>query len=136
MKIPGALGDLGHPVLGLADHDERAESHAALAGSAESGTGDGIESVVLVAVGQHGGVVLGTQVGLHTFAVGGPARVDVLAGTVGPDERDALDRWLVEDEVDGPGGAVHDVDHSIGEAGLFTQLRDDHGRAGIPLAGL
>lgn len=114
-----AVGDFRKPLFRLADHDEGAQCHAALASSTESGAGDGVQSMVLVAVWQDGGVVLGSKVGLDTLAVGRATGVDVLSGTVAADEADGLDGWLVDDEVDGPDGAVDDVDDTIGESGLL-----------------
>lgn len=129
----GEVGELGEPLLALGDHDERAERHASLACGTEGGADDGVESVVLVAVWQHRGVVLGAQVGLDTLAVLGTAGVDVLSGLVAADEADGLDLWCVEDEVHSPVGAVDDVKNTIWEASLLCELSQDHGRAGVTL---
>lgn len=128
-----ALGNLTNPLLGLADQDEGAESHASLTSGTESSTSNGVQSVVLVAVGEDSGVVLSTEVGLDTLAVGRAARKDVLSSLVGADEADGLDAGLIEDEVDGPGGAVNDVDDTGREAGLLGKLSEDHARTGVAL---
>ncbi|KAJ6446052.1 CMGC/SRPK protein kinase [Purpureocillium lavendulum] len=132
-QLARPLGHLGEPLLGLADHDEGAQRHAALAGGTEGGADDAVDEVVLVAVGQDGGVILGAQVGLHALAVGRTAAEDVLAGLVAADEADGLDGRLIEDEVDGAVGAVDDVDDALGEARLLHKLRQDHGGAGVTL---
>lgn len=75
-------------------------------------------------------VVLCAEVGLHALSVGGTALEDVLAGFVAADEGDGLDCGLVEDEVDGVGGAMDDVQNSVGKTGLSSELGDDHGSTG------
>ncbi|KUI56600.1 hypothetical protein VP1G_10870 [Cytospora mali] len=132
----GALGQLGQPLLRLADHNQRAQGHAPLSGRAKGGADDGVEELVLVAVRQHGGVVLGAQVGLHTLPVGRAPREDVLAGLVAADEADGLDGRVVQDEVDGAVRAVDDVDDARREARLLGQFGEDHGRARVALRGL
>lgn len=132
----GALGDLREPFLGLADGDHGAEGHTTLASSAKGSSHDGVQGLVLVAVGEDGSMVLSAQVGLHTLAIGRATGVDVFTGTVAADEADGLDGRLVEDEVDGLSGAVDDVDDTRGETGLLGQFGQDHGRTGVPLGGL
>lgn len=125
------LSNLREPLLGLANHDQCAQGHATLTGSAKGRSHDTVDEVVLVAVGEDGGVVLGSQIGLDTLAVGRGASVDVLAGLVATDEAHGLDGGLVKDEVDGVVGAVDDADNAGREAGLFSQLDEDHGGTGI-----
>ena len=132
----GSLGDLWHPVLSLANHDEGAESHTSLASSTESGTSDGIESVVLVAVWKDRSVVLSAQVSLNTLAIGRATGEDVLAGLVATNEGDGLDAGLIDDEVDGLGGTVDDVDDAWWEASLLSELREDHACTWVTLRGL
>ena len=81
-------------------------------------------------------MVLGTQVGLDTLAVGGAAGEDVLASLVSTDEANSLDSWFVENKVDSLGGSVDDVDNTVREASLASKLSKDHGRTRIALGGL
>lgn len=129
----GPFGHLGEPVLSLADHDDRTEGHAALAGSTEGRSDEGVQGLVLVAVWDYGGMVLGAQIGLDTLAVGRAAGVDVLSGAVAADEADGLDGGFVEDEIDCLGGAVDNVDDTGGEACFPGQLGQDHCSSGVPL---
>lgn len=132
----GPLDHLREPVLGLADGDERAQSHAALAGRTEGGAHNGVQALVLVGVRKESRVVLRSQVGLHTLAIGRTAGVDVFTCAVATDEANGLDGRLVQDEVDGLRGPVDDVDHTRGHAGFLAKLRQDHGGAGVPLGRL
>ena len=59
LKLLCALCKLGQPFLGLADHHQCAQSHASLTSSPKSGAGNGVQGMVLVAVGENSGVVLG-----------------------------------------------------------------------------
>ena len=129
----GPLRHLRQPVLGLTDGHHGAERHAALARGAKGRSDDGVQRLVLVAVRQHGGVVLGAQVGLHALAVGRSARVDVLAGAVAAHEADGLDGRVIQDEVDRLGRSVDDVDDARREPGLLGQFGQNHGSAGVPL---
>ena len=131
-----ALGNLRNPVLGLADQNESAESHASLTSGTEGSTSNRVQSLVLVAVGKDSGVVLSTKVGLDTLAIGRSARVDVLSGLVGANEADGLDAGLVDDKVDRLSRTVDDVDNTGREAGLLGKLSEDHARTGVALRGL
>lgn len=133
VKAAGVLDDVAEPLLGVADQDEGAQGHAALAGGTKGGAHDTVDKVVAVRVGQHGGVVLGPQVGLHALPVGRPAAEDVLARLVAAHEADGLDGRLVEDEVDGAVRTVDHVDHALGEAGLLDELGQNHGRSRVTL---
>lgn len=133
LELLCALGNVIQPLLGLADHDERAQGHAALAGGTKGGTDNAVDEVVLVAVGQNGSVVFGTQVGLDTLAVGRAAAEDVLAGLVATDKADSLDGGVVEDKVDSLVSAVDDVDNTLGETSLVDELGEDHGSARVTL---
>jgi hypothetical protein len=53
----------------------------------------------LVAIWQDHGVVLGTEVGLHTLAVGTTTRVDVFARLVATNKRNRLDFRGITDKV-------------------------------------
>lgn len=129
----GPFGHLRKPFLGLADHDHCAQSHAPLASSTEGRSDESVQGLVLVAVWDYGGMVLGAQVGLDTLAIGRAAGVDVLSGAVATDEADGLDGGFVEDEVDGLGGAVNNVDDAGREACFPGQLGQDHCSSGVPL---
>lgn len=78
-------------------------------------------------------MVLGSQIGLDTLAIGGTASVDVLTSTVATDKADCLNGRLINDEVDGLGGTMDDVDDTSGEASFLSQLRQDHGSARVAL---
>lgn len=66
----GALHQLRQPLLGLADEYGRGERHAALAGRPEGGAHQLVDGVLLVGVGHHHAVVLGSlrrgNVGHHS----------------------------------------------------------------------
>ena len=117
---------LRRPVLGLANQDECAESHASLTGSTESGTRDGVQSVVLVAVGQHSGVVLCAQIGLTAFPVLTRSLVDVLTRLVAANKAHSFDERLVENEIYSLGGPVDDIDDTRWKASLLSQLCQNH----------
>lgn len=136
LELLSALGNFRQPLLGLANHDKSAQSHASLASSAKSSTDDAVDEVVLVAVGKDGGVVLGAQVGLDTLAIGRTASEDVFTGLVSTDERDGLDGGLVQDEVDSAVSSVDDVDDTLGEASLLNKLSEDDGSARVTLGRL
>src|SRR5436190_21162955 len=57
----GSPCDLVKPSLGFSHHDQCTEGHATLACRAKSRTHNGVQGVILVAIGQHGGVVLGPK---------------------------------------------------------------------------
>lgn len=78
-------------------------------------------------------MVLRAQVGLDTLAVGRATGVDVFTSLVGANEGDGLDLGLVNDEVDGLGRAVDDVDHTWREASLLGELGQDHGSTRVAL---
>lgn len=124
------------PLLALTDHDESAESHTSLTGGTESSTSDSVESVILVAVRQYGGVILSTKICLDTLAIGGSTSVDILAGTVGADKTDSFNGRLIDDIVDGFGSTVDNVDNAIWETGLLAQFCENHSCTGIPFTGL
>lgn len=136
LELLSALGDLRQPLLGLANHDKSAQSHASLASSAESCTDNAVDEVVLVAVGKDGSVVLGAQVGLDTLAVGRTASEDVFTGLVSTNERDSLDGRLVQDEVDSAVSSVDDVNDTLGEASLLNKLSKNDGGTRVTLGGL
>ena len=115
----------------VANTNHCTSSHASLTSSPESRTSNRIQSMVLVAVGEYSSVVLRTQVGLDTLALSRRARVDVLSRLVAAHKAYGLDTGLVDDEVDGLGRTVHDVDDTCGEASLLSKLSKDHAGAGI-----
>src|SRR5690349_16639099 len=94
-ELLGPFSELREPFLGLAHHDQCAESHAPLTRGSERGASNGVQCVVLVGVWKDSGVVLGSQVGLDSLALRTAAGVDVLARTVGADERDRLDGRII-----------------------------------------
>lgn len=55
------------PVFRFPYHDERAQCHASLTSGSKGCTGDSVQSVILVAVRHHGGVIFGSQVGLNSL---------------------------------------------------------------------
>lgn len=128
----GSLGHLRQPLFGFADHDNRAQGHAPLSSGTKRSTDDGVQGLVLVAVGQHRGMVLRTQVGLDPLAIGRAPGVDVFTRAVAANKADGFNSWLVENEVNGLGRAMDDVDHTWRKAGLPGQLSQDHGSPGVP----
>lgn len=131
IEFLGPLGNLREPVLCLADHYQRTQGHAPLAGSTKCSTCDGVEGVVLVAVGQHSCVVLCSKVGLDTLAVGGATGVDVFASLVTSDETYGFDGRLVDDEIDCFGGAMDNIDDSVREPCLLGKLCENHCCTGV-----
>jgi len=67
-------------------------------------------------------VILGTQIGLHPLSVCRAPAEDVFASLVSSYEAHGLDLGSVEDEVDGSVGAVDNINHAVGEAGLLGEL--------------
>ena len=72
------LGNLRHPVLGLAHHHRGGQRHAALSRGAKRGPDKGVEGALLVGVRHDHAVVLGAHVALHPLAVGIASLVNVL----------------------------------------------------------
>ena len=58
-----------------------------LAGRPEGRPHDGVHGMLSVRVGQHGGVILGAQVGLDALACGSSSRENVLAGRISAHKR-------------------------------------------------
>ena len=95
------------------------QGHAALSSSAEGGTGNGVKREVLVGcqvsstrpqqltVGHDDSVVLGTEVGLDTLALGRGTLIDVVTCVVTSNKRDRLDVWVITDAVDSSCGTVN-----------------------------
>lgn len=81
-------------------------------------------------------MVLCAQVCLDTLSVGRSTGVDVLSSLVGTNERDGLDSWFIQDEVDGVNGSVDDVENSWWETSLLGEFGNDHGGSWISLRGL
>lgn len=129
----GSVGNIVNPALGVADKDDGGESHAALASSTESSTCNCVDSGISVAVGKHGSVVLCTQIGLDTLAVGRATGEDVFASLVAANEADGLDGGFVNHEVDGLCSTVDDVDDTRREASLLCKLTEDHHGTGVAL---
>ena len=119
-------------VADLADGDEHADGHAALAGRAVGGGDRGVRGRLDVGVFEHDHVVLRAAEGLDALAVGARALVDRLRDRGGADEADRVDVGAVEDRVDGDLVAVHDVEHAGGQARLQEQLGQEDGRATGP----
>lgn len=132
----GAFREVGEPFFRLADHDEGRQGHAALAGGSKGGSHNGVEELVLVAVGEDGSVVLGAEVGLNALAVGGAAGEDVFTGFVTAHEGDGLDGGFVKDEVYGVMGAMNDVHDTRWETSFLDEFGQDHGCAGVALGRL
>lgn len=134
---PEALGSLEQTVLdplaSLTNGDENREGHAPLTGSAECGTGNGVQSGVLVGIWHQDGVVLGTQVRLNTLSVGPATVVDVCASAVTSDEADGLDPGVVADSVDGVVCSVNNVEDTSGCASLLCQFNEHLSCAGNAL---
>ena len=125
LQRPGALGDLGHQLVGdRADGHRRRDRHAALTGRAEAGVDHGVGGEVEVGVGQDHRVVLRAAEGLDALAVQRAGRVDVLRDRGGADERDGLDRGVGQQLVDGDLVALQDVEDAGGQAGLGPQVGD------------
>lgn len=119
-QVARTLRQLGGPVFGVANQHECRKRHASLSSGTEGCAGNGVESVVFVAIGKYGGVVLGSKVGLHALAVGAGALVDVLAGLVAADETDGLNTRFIEDEIHSACSAVNDIHYAGRETGLFN----------------
>src|SRR5690606_904520 len=100
--------NLGKPLLRLSNEDEGGESHAALTSGTEGCTNNGIESGVLVGIGHNAencqsdiisfqreyslpGMILCSQVGLYTLAIGRTSRVDVFTSGIASNKRNSLD---------------------------------------------
>lgn len=64
---------------------------------------------------KRGRLTLGSQVGLHTLAVGSSGIVNVLSSLVGSDEGDGLDARLVAEELNGGNGSMEDREDTLGE---------------------
>lgn len=71
-------------------------------------------------------VVLGAHVRLHSLAVLGAPLVDVLARSVGADERDRANVRIIADEIDALVCAVYDVHDALREVDLVEKLHQNH----------
>ena len=127
---------LDERVGGRPDGHGRGDRHAALARRAERGGDEVVGGVVDAGVGQDDRVVLRAAQGLHALAGRGAALVDVLRDGRGADERHGGHVRVLQQRVDRLLVAVHHVEHAVGQAGLGPQLRGQHRRARVALAGL
>lgn len=131
----GTLDQIVNPLVGLADHDDDGEGHAALTSGSEGGSDEGVESALAGSVRHDAAVVLGTHVGLDALAVGGGAVVDVLTDHVSSDEGDGTDIGVVAKEVNSTLGSVDHVEQT-GLEQILTQLGHDGRRSGVQLGRL
>ena len=76
-EFPGALNELGQPLLSISDKNCGAEGHTPLTSSAESGTDKLVEGVLLVGVGHDDAMVLGAHVALDALAIFGSTLVNI-----------------------------------------------------------
>ncbi|MDT4820639.1 hypothetical protein FQZ97_537850 [compost metagenome] len=138
LESPGAFDQFRHDLLGslVAHEDGHADSHAALAGRTVGGADQGVHHLVDIGVGHDHQVVLRAAQGLDALAVARAGLVDVIGDGRGADERDRLNVGMFEQRVDRLLGALHHVEHAIGESGLLEQLSDEQAGAGIDRAGL
>jgi hypothetical protein len=136
VEVLGSLRKLRQPVLGLPNHYQGAKSHASLTSSAEGGSGNSVQSMVLVAIRQNSSVVFGTQVGLDSLAVGGAPSIDVFTRAVTTDKADGLNSGLIENEIDRLGRSVDNVDHTRWETSLASNLGENHSSTRVALRGL
>ncbi len=83
----------------------------------------GVGGRVDVGIGQHDHVVLGAAQRLHPLAVRGAGLVDVARHRCGTDEAHRGDVGVFEDPVDCDRVALHDVEHTVGQAGLGEGAR-------------
>ena len=108
----------------VADRDDDADRHAALAGGAVGCRDGGIGRHLDVRVGQHDHVVLGTAERLHALAVLRAGLVDVAGDRRRADEAHGGDVGMLEDPIDRDLVAVHDVEDAVGQPGLLQQLTE------------
>ncbi|MNV05399.1 hypothetical protein D3C71_957360 [compost metagenome] len=120
----------------LAHQHHHGQGHAALASGAKRGTGNRVERLLLVRVGQDDGVVLGAHHALRALAGQGGAVVHMGAHLGGAHERHGLDVPVVADRVHSHFAAVDHVEHAGWNAGFERQLHQAHGHHRVLLGGL
>ena len=138
-QAAGALGERGdEPVRRLlADGDDGGDGHAALAGAAVGGGGDGVGGDVEVGVGQDDGVVLRAAERLHALAVGVAVSWTCLAIGVEPTKDTASISRVREQRVDRLLVAVDDLEGAVGQPGLAASSRaQEQRRARVALGRL
>ena len=131
----GLLDQIINPLIGLADHNDDGEGHAALSSGSESSSDEGVESTLARSIRHDATVVLGSHVGLDALAVGRGAVVDVLTNHVSSDEGEGTDVGVVAKEVNSSLSSVDDVEQTRLE-NVLSQLGHDGSRSRIQLGRL
>ena len=132
------FGELGHAVedlLHVADGDNDAGGHAALAGATGEAGQDIGSGHFGIGVGSDDEVVLGAAEGPYAFSLSGGPTVDDLGNASGPNEGNGLNAGMVADGFDDGFAAVHDVENAIGKARFLHQFGEFHGAEGRLLGG-
>lgn len=79
LQVLGLLDEFWEPGASFSDEHSGGESHAALSGGSEGGSGELIEGLFLVGISHDDSVVLGSHVGLDALSVLGSTLVDVFS---------------------------------------------------------
>mmetsp|Transcript_69395 Transcript_69395/g.185184 ORF Transcript_69395/g.185184 Transcript_69395/m.185184 type:complete len:463 (-) Transcript_69395:135-1523(-) len=117
----------GDPLGGVADEDGDRDSHAALARRPERRPDDAVESLLLVGVGQHHGVVLGPHVALAPLAARGRGEVHLPPDGAAAHEGDGTHGGVGAEELDHGLAAMQEAEDAGRQARLGGEARDDHG---------
>jgi hypothetical protein len=115
-KLSGSLDNFWNPLLSVSDEYSDGDSHASLAGRAEASSNQGVDSIVLVSVGHHDGVVLGAHVALNTLSSLAASLVDILTSLISTNEGDRLNVGMSADIGHGLFASLDNVDDAIGNA--------------------
>ena len=122
------FGDqVGQPLLRLAHQHHHRQGHAALARCAKGGTGNGVQGLLFIGIGQHDGVVFCAHHALHALAVQAGAVVHMRAHVGRAHKADRLDVFVVANGVYRILAAVNHVQHPGRNPGLQCQLAQAHG---------
>ena len=90
-----------------------------LSGTPESALTHGMDDLFFVSVGKDKYRVFRAALALGSLAVRRRPRVYILGGSRCPDKTDSPYSGMIDDGIDGIRGAVYQIHHAFGQAGLF-----------------
>jgi len=124
-ELGGLLNEVGNPFLGFTDQYDDGDGHASLSGRSETGSGDSVDGIFSIGVGEDDAMVLGSHVDLGAFTGGRGSGVDVLSGVVGTNKRDSLNVRMVTDVIDGGLTSLNNVNNTIWDSGSGEHIGND-----------
>ncbi len=115
-ELSGSLDNFWNPLLSVSDEYSDGDSHASLAGRSEASSDQCVNSIVLISVGHHDGVVLGAHVALNTLSSLTASLVDILTSLISTNEGDRLNVGMSADIGHRLFASLDNVNDAIGNA--------------------